>query len=174
MTIYNRNQIGQFKSKKRIIILNTIYILVLLVVVFIGANWKQTEYITVEKEVIVSNDTAEQIIADKKVEVLDLLEKCESENNASSINWEDYGVGKNRPSFGAYMLKVGTIQLYQSGLSDFEAIALAGDRTRARELSAHIIFDTKGGIYNWKNCMVKEDLLTKVNFIKQLEVEINK
>lgn len=170
----NRNSIGQYKSKKRVIIFSLIYMAVIFAVVYMGVNWRKPEYITVEKEVIISNDTAEQIIADKKIEVLDLLEACESTNNASAIAWEDYGVGKNRASFGAYMLKIGTIQAYNSGLSDFQAIALAGDRLQARELSRHIIFDTTGGIYHWKNCMIKEDLLTKVNFIKQLEVEVLK
>lgn len=173
MTLY-RNKIGQFQSNKRIIILNLLAILLVIIIAFIGSNWKQVKYITVEKEVLVTNDTALEIIADKKVEVLDLLEKCESAGNVNAISWEDYGVGKNRASFGAYQLKIGTIQTYNSGLTDFEAIALAGNRDKARELSAHIIFDTKGGIYNWKNCMLKEDLLTKVNFIKQLELEASK
>jgi hypothetical protein len=70
------------------------------------------------------------------------------------------------------MFKVGTIQHFVKGLTEFQAIALASNKAESRELASYIIFETKDGIYNWKNCMTKHNLLGRVNFVKQLESKI--
>ena len=129
-----------------------------------------TKYVTVDK--IISVDTAKIVVEKNRKEVLDLLEKCESNGVATKVNWEDYGTGKNRASFGSYQFKVGTIQKFRKDLNDFQAIALAGDRDQSRALASEIIFNTQGGIWNWKNCMMTYKLDEKVKFIKQLESEI--
>ena len=168
-----RSKNGQY-SKSRFKIYLSIIILLLLVV-YLGANWnywfKKTEYIKVPVEKLIVNDTAKQIIEKEKNDILDTLELCESGGDINAINWEDYGFGKNRASFGPYMLKVGTIQLFRKDLTDYQAIQLAMNKDQARALSAEIIFENEGGIYNWKNCMKKYGLFERVEFIKKLELK---
>jgi hypothetical protein len=144
-------------------------VILLLAITVLGVNWKvpqESNYFPVDKVIV--KDTAKEIIEKEKNDILDTLEMCESSGDANAIVWVDGGIGKNTASFGAYMFKVGTIQAFKDGLTDFQAIALASDRNQSRELAEYIIFETDGGIYNWKNCMNKYGLFERVKFIKSL------
>jgi len=159
-----RNSKGRFSSRVLHIIVYLIAIVGILAIAYLSQQKPQIEY--VDKVVVI--DTTKEIIQKEKVAILDLLEKCESGGNENSINWNDGGTGKNKASFGAYMFKVGTVQNFVKGLTDFQAIALASNRIESRKLAETIIFETEGGIYNWYNCMVSNNLLSRVNFVKQL------
>jgi hypothetical protein len=161
---------GRFASKLPRILFYTFAIILVFIFAYASKHSTKIEYKEVEKVIVLN--TTQQIIDSEKKDILDVLEKCESNGNVNAIAWEDYGVGKNRASFGAFMLKVGTIQHFNKDLTDFQAIALASDTARARELSQYIIFETKDGIRNWKNCMDKHNLLSRVNFVKELESKV--
>jgi len=162
----NRDSKGKFaKSKVKWYLLAVIIIMALTAV---GANWKSTEYVNVPVEKIVIKDTAKEIIEKEKNDILDTLEMCESGGDANAIVWVDGGSGKNTASFGAYMFKVGTVEQFKTELTDFQAIALASDRNQSRELARYIIFETEGGIWNWKICSQKYGLVERVSFIKSL------
>lgn len=111
-------------------------------------------------------------IQEMKDAVLDDLAYCES-RTSNHINWDDYGEGKNRASFGMYQFKVGTVQHYWKILegeeiTDADAVLLALDTERAREFAERIIFDIQGGIFNWENCSKQHNLVGKVELIKKL------
>ncbi len=152
----------------------------ILVIAYIGVSFNNiVNFLSGGDKVVVqapavSIDTAKKIIEGKKVEILDALKNCESKGIVTAINWEDYGTGKNRASFGSYMFKVGTIQKAKPELNDFQAIQLASDETLSRSLAENIIFSNSlGGISNWKNCAIKLKLFDKVNFVMELQDEIN-
>ena len=162
----NRDSKGRFqKSKVKWYLLAVIIIMALTAV---GANWKSTEYVNVPVEKIVIKDTAKEIIEKEKNDILDTLEMCESGGDENAINFEDYGTGKSRQSWGAYMLKIPTVQQFRKDLTDYQAIQLAMDRNQARALSAEIIFENDNGIRNWKICSEKYGLAQRVSFIKSL------
>ena len=168
---YTRDEKGRFKNKFwKIFPYLSIIVLILLVAYF---SQTKVEYVDRVQEKVVTVDNVSEIIAKEKANILDLLEQCESKGDANAINWEDFGQGCNRASFGAYMFKVGTIRHFIKRLTEFQAIELASDRNRSRELASQIIFKTKDGIWNWKNCMIKNNLLEKVNFVKELESKTN-
>jgi len=173
-----RSPKGKFAKRLPTILFYLLAIIGILLIAFLSQQ-KKPATIYIDKTNTVVIDTTQKIINDGKAEVLNLLEQCESKCDANAINWEDYSTGKNRASFGAYMLKVGTIQSYYKQLNgtvltDFQSITLASNRAEARTLSAKIIFETPNGIMNWKNCAIKCGLIEKVNFVKQLENKINK
>ena len=167
-----RDNKGRFSKKK--IAFYLFAILGILVIAYVGANWNRVKYIEVEKEKVVLDSSAEQIIINEKSDILDTLKNCEQckPERPDCINWNDGGSGKDKASWGNYMLKISTIQLFQKELNDYQAIQLAMDETSSRNLSEHIIFETPNGIWNWKNCMVKNNLLSRVNFVLELKGKI--
>ena len=169
---YTRDSHGRFSSKTLKIMFYIVMIAFVLLVAYISQIKPKVEYVDRKTTEIVIVNTTQQIIDNEINDILNVLEKCESSGDANAINWNDNGVGKNRASFGAYMFKVGTIQQFIKGISDFEAIKLAGDKAESRKLASIIIFETKGGIYNWRNCMDKHGLLKRVNFVLDLKSKI--
>lgn len=176
INVYNRDHIkeirkqyrgskGRFASRALHLIVYSLAIVGLILIVYLSQQHQRIEYV----ENVVTLDTTKEIISKEKANILDLLEVCESKGNENAINWEDNGAGKNRASFGAYMFKVGTVQRFIPGLTDFQAVAIASNKAESRKLAEKIIFETEGGIYNWKNCMIQKDLLSKVEFVKELE-----
>jgi hypothetical protein len=175
ITCYNRKHLsaikkqyrgsdGRFASRFK---KASIYLLAILAVLTITYLSQRKPEIQIVDKVVVINDTQE-IIEKEKASILNDLEQCESSGNENAIVWVDGGRGKNAGSFGAYQFKVGTIQHFVKDLTDFQALALASNKSESRKLAEYIIFETEGGIYNWKNCMVKKNLLSRVNFVKQL------
>lgn len=167
-----RDKKGKFTKGKFTFYLSSIVIILL--ITFIGANWNKVkvEYVQKVQAQTIVVDTTKKIIDQEKADILSILKDCESKGDADAIVWIDGGFGKNAASFGAYMFKVGTIQKFTTGLSDFQAISLASNESQARQLASRIIFETPAGIYNWTNCMIKNDLLSRVNFVKELESKI--
>jgi len=166
-----RDNRGRFSKRLPKIIFYCAIIVAILLIAYLSQRKPEIKY--VEKQNTIVIDTTQQIIDKEKNNILDTLEQCESKGNANAINWEDNCTGKNRASFGAYMFKVGTIQGFVKGLTDFQAIALASDPAQSRQLAGHIIFETPNGVANWLNCANKNDLFTRVNFVKKLENKLN-
>lgn len=169
--VYIRDNKGKFSRKN--VVFYAFMVALVLAISYLSQH-PQIAYVDRVETKIVKVDNAQEIITKEKEDILNVLSGCESQNDVNAINWEDYGVGKNRASFGAYMLKIGTIQKFVKGLSDFQAIALASDSNQSRALSSYIIFETKDGIYNWRRCMERNGLLDRVNFVKTLESKITK
>lgn len=84
------------------------------------------------------------------------------------------GVRLHCYSTGDFNFKVATVQHYYSKfynetLNDKEAFMIAMDSELSRELAKKVIFEEKGGIYNWINSSKKINGVSRVTFIKNLE-----
>jgi hypothetical protein len=165
-----RDNHGRFSKRLPKIIFYLSLMVAVLAIAYLSQRKPEIKY--VEKENTIVINTTQQIIDKEKSDILNMLEQCESRGDANAIVWVDGGTGKNTASFGAYQFKIGTIQSFIKGLTDFQAIVLASDKVESRKLAEHIIFETKDGIYNWKNCMLKNGLLEKVGFVRELESKI--
>jgi hypothetical protein len=167
-----RDNRGRFSKRLPKIIFYLSLMVAVLAIVYLSQRKPEIKY--VEKENTIVINTTQQIIDKEKSDILDALEQCESKGDANAIVWVDGGTGKNTASFGAYMFKVGTIQGFIKGLTEFQAIALASDKVESRKLAEHIIFETKDGWKNWFNCSNKNNLLGRVNFVIELQSKISK
>lgn len=77
-------------------------------------------------------------------------------------------------SFGEYNFKIATVQHYYQIFygytpGDSEAMNIALDDDRARELAHKVIFEEVGGIWNWKNSADKISAADRITFIRSLE-----
>lgn len=79
-----------------------------------------------------------------------------------------------KASIGAFMFQKSTVVhyykvLYQKDITGQEAVAIANDHERAKQLASDIIFTHKNGVgKDWVNCDKKLGLTAKVNLIKKL------
>jgi hypothetical protein len=114
-------------------------------------------------------------VADPREEkVLDLIAQCESTNNPDAVNWRDGKLGTaDAVALGEYQFKASTVVYYSEiirgeKLSDGEAMRLALDHERARELARDMIFSPTQykGIMHWKNCARKHNLVALVDEVK--------
>ena len=117
-------------------------------------------------------DTLKDKIEVLKNEVLDTITKCENPTQKASVITDS----NNKPSVGNYMYQLPTVKgymklLYGETVTDKEAILIALDDVKARQLTKDIIFTAKKGdkgVLNWFNCAKKHDLEAKVAFINKL------
>lgn len=123
-------------------------------------------------------DTLKGKITTLKYEVVDAIQKCESQNNKDLIYTFDPDPrqpNKQIASFGQFQYKLKTIVDYQKMLygveiTERQALDIALDEGKARDLTLDIVFKDNGkGVLNWFNCSKKHDLKTKVELIKELE-----
>lgn len=124
-----------------------------------------------EKEVLIDNLGPK--IDELKTEVLDSLQKCESQGANEDTGLIVFDSNKVA-SIGLYQFQKTTVQhyyktLYSKDITGKEAIEIALDGEQSRKLASDIIFsnDSKG-INNWYNCNKKNNLETKVAFIKKI------
>jgi len=109
-----------------------------------------------------------------KKETVDLIKTCESSGHS-----EDDGVvifdTNGKGSFGQFQFQKATVihyykLLYGKTLTGKEAIMLAMDTEKARELATKIMFETKNKAgKDWVNCERKFNVDAKIDIIKQLE-----
>jgi hypothetical protein len=84
------------------------------------------------------------------------------------------GVRLHCYSFGVYNFKIDTVKYfyekyYYETLTDLEALELALDPERSRDLAHTIIFsEDKGGIFHWTNSAKKIDAKRRIGFIRDL------
>ena len=170
-----RGQDGKYRSKTLYIIIYALVVLGILAIAYFSQQKPEIQYIDNTNTVVI--DTTKEIIAKEKGNILDDLKECEcTEKNYKEkecFNWDDGGAKKDRTSWGRYMFKISTVQLYIKGISDWDAIQLAMDYNEARELASKIIFETPNGLSNWKICTIKKNLQSRVLFVKQLQQKID-
>lgn len=125
----------------------------------------QTKYITADTQLKAK-------IEELKNEVLDKLKACESGDVT-----EDSGLivfdSNKVASIGLYQFQKNTVihyykVLYGKEITGKEAIEVALDGTRARELAKDIIFSDDNGIANWYNCQNKMNLLENIKWINKI------
>lgn len=79
---------------------------------------------------------------------------------------------KDIPSYGCMQFKVSTVQLYEKNLykkdmNNYDAILVALDCSKAKQLAEDIIFKVNGGLWNWS--VATKEMGMKVEIIKSLE-----
>lgn len=139
--------------------------------------WPNTVYAVKNNEIV--NDSLSKKIEQLKWDVVDRLQACESAGHTEEyglVTFDPDSTGKsaNIPSYGPLQFKKQTVIEYSKSLngkdlSGKQAIELALDADRARDLAYHIIFDVQGGIWNWKNCADKLKLGDDIGVIRKLE-----
>lgn len=125
-------------------------------------------------------DLTPQKIADLKSDLVHRLSQCESAGHG-----DDYGLitfdqnkagtlsARNTPSIGPLQFKITTLQTFykqRTGkeISGRDAVVLALGYDTASDLASYVIFETKGGIYNWANCATKLNLVAEVEVLKRI------
>lgn len=161
------------RSKK---ILNTTLLIAFSVLVGVLAQARFT-YNAVEQidsvPIAHAEDVSPEKIAELKAGVVEKLKQCESHEATEEdavINPTDGG----SPSFGLLQFKITTVQHYMDKfrgekVTRYEALQIAMDEERARELAMEIIFEEVGGVWNWENCANKQNLAPRIEFIRELE-----
>lgn len=117
-------------------------------------------------------DTLSLKIESLKGAVLDDLKSCESSDVEESIGIIKFD-SNSVASIGSYQFQVKTVigyykSLYNTEITGKEAILIALEDSKARELAKDIIFKENGGIENWKTCANRKDLRSKIGVIKML------
>ena len=113
-------------------------------------------------------------VDEMKRDVLDRLSKCESGGLASETGIDTIDTN-NKVSYGVFQFQKATVQYYWQKMtgekiSGKEAILIALDDVKARELASWIIFETDAGsAKDWVRCSHRDDLTTLVEFIKAHE-----
>jgi hypothetical protein len=142
----------------------------------VGVSTNEVSY---AKE-IVQVDNLGKKVEELKWEVVDVIQACESAGHTEDdaiIMYDNNQAGtlkgKNVWSLGQLQWKVPTIQHYVKLLegkviTQKEAVTIALDTDRARELAYKVIFQ-ENGLNNWKNCADKTKSWDKLKVISQLE-----
>lgn len=118
-------------------------------------------------EIKAEQDTLGLKVNELKGALLDQLKACENGEGAVIV----FDSNK-KASVGSYQFQIDTVKHYYKAfygqeLSTKEAVLLALDDEKARDLASKIIFE-KNGLNNWYNCSKKglEVQLTVINKIK--------
>lgn len=141
--------------------------------VFVAGRYTNIEYTAPQVKAVVK-DTLTDKVVQLKGEVLDTLMSCESrgyENEDGIIIFDS----NKEPSIGQFQFQRDTVVYYYKALYGKEitrkdAIIIALDADKSRDLAEDIIFQDKGkGVNNWYNCNKKHNLKAKIDVIKELE-----
>ena len=108
-----------------------------------------------------------------KEKTIDILEKCESGGHP----WEEGFIkldSNDKLSYAGLQFQKTTVQHYvekRTGkkISGYEAVLIAMDREKARDLAKWIIFEDKGVDSDWVICSRNFGLQARVDIIKELE-----
>lgn len=150
---------------------------------WLGSNYKANT-VYAEIPVDVSEEILQGKISDLKDEVANTLMACESGSATEDTGLVTFDplqsnpnktATRNIPSFGQFQFKIDTVIgyyeiLYSKKLTQKEAILLALDTNRAKELATRIMFETKSKAgKDWINCNKKHNLDARIDLIKELE-----
>lgn len=122
-----------------------------------------------------NTDTLSIKVEQMKKEVVNQISNMENKTNIPIVI-DDNKAGtlpkKDKVSIGCMQFKISTVQhyenvLYKVTMNDNEAVVLALDCEKAKELAQEIIFNTVGGLWNWS--VATKEIGTKVEVIKELE-----
>lgn len=108
-----------------------------------------------------------------KESILDKLQACESAGHSDADGIIIFDAN-NEPSIGQFQFQRKTVQhyyktLYAQDITRKEAVIIALDTEKARDLARDIIFKVKGGVFNWQNCANSTGIIPKIEVIKELE-----
>jgi len=176
---FNRDSIGRFATKvthsiwqwtKLVVVLVVSIVLVGAVGAVIAKSNIEPEIVEVEK--IVEVDRGAEKVQSVKNEIIYQLKQCESGAKKESDALIVFDTNK-KPSLGLWQFQVGTVQhyyktLYGKDITAKEAVTIALDEVKARELVADIMFKTNNAPQEWYNCSNKLDLKTKIELLKKL------
>ena len=144
-----------------------------MLLVKIGEWNAPAKVVTQNIEVIREVDSLSVKVSQLKNEILDNLRSCESNGSKESDGLVVYDSNK-LPSFGLYQFQKKTViyyykTLYGKEINGKEAIELALDEKRARQLASDIIFTDSKGVDNWWNCKNKNGLGESVKWVNKVE-----
>ena len=154
-------------------IIKNLFLWLIIAIVFgIAEGYRYSRPLTVfaEKEILVDNLGIK--VNELKGEVLDALKKCESAGHS-----EDDGIiifdSNGAISAGQFQFQKKTVvhffkELYGEDLTSKEALLIALDTAKARNLARDIIFTVDGGVYNWENCAKKIGIIPEITVLKKL------
>jgi len=164
---YYRDKKGRFKHKRRWVVALVLIGVLVLAFHYGGGEALVDDYVysqpvVVEKIKVV--DTTKRKVEKQKWEVVDRIEKCESKGYSEDdaiIIWDDNVHGTLKPmdkySIGTFQFKKSTIiyyykRLYGQKITPKQAVLVALDGQKARQLAYDILYQTKYGWKNWWNC----------------------
>lgn len=167
----------RFRSLRIILILS-----ILALTAFIARlSFPKTIYTSIKNNpetITITNDTLTPAIERLKQSLITSIQECEqgpySEDDAPTILDTN-----NKMSYGVLMFQKKTVQyyyktLYKQDITPKEAVLIALDEKKARQLAYDIIFDPNNskhnGWVNWENCSIKRDVKGQLNIINQLIV----
>lgn len=138
----------------------------------IGASVIQSRR-TINIPAIPRNDRLPEKIAEFKNNALLALGKCEDQ----AFKPGDDGIimdTNNKISIGQYKFQIKTVQyyyktLYKQDITKAQAVEIAMDPDKAKQLAHDVLFTTGNGAKEWVNCFKKHDLSRSLQTIKQLE-----
>lgn len=132
-----------------------------------------TVEVTKEVEVVKEVDNLSVKVSQIKNDILDTLTECESKGSKEEDGLIIFD-SNAKASIGQLQFQKLTVvryykALYNKDITGKEAILIALDYPKARQLASDIIFgnDSKG-INNWYNCKVKHGLQDDVDWVKKL------
>lgn len=121
----------------------------------------------------VPENSLQNKVEELKSELLDTIESCES-----ASKHEDDGIivfdSNNKASIGTFQFQKATVihyykTLFNKDITGKEAVLIALDSSKARELAKEIVFNSPKGLSNWYNCTQKYGLETQLSIINKLE-----
>ncbi len=163
-----------------------IYLIVIGLVIFtiffgvgyIGSKMFPTvKYEQIEKEVVLDNLTAkvDELKASLIKDIFD-IERAGHKESDGLITWDPNPNHKSVQiaSIGSCQFKVSTIQYYmtklhQKTLSGKDAILLALDDEKCKQLMNDVIFTEKDGWKNWLNSGIKVNAQARLAIIRELQ-----
>jgi hypothetical protein len=176
----NAGKFSSFKIKARIFLRKVLRVSLIglaIYVAFIAGRYIQPSESIINVIQAESRDTLASKIEELKNEVVETIRQCESQGKKDLIYTFDPDPrqpNKSQASFGQFQYKLKTIVDYTKILkgetiTERQALDIALDENKARELTKDIIFKDTGKAYNnWYNCSKKHNIATKVGIIKSL------
>lgn len=167
-----RDRRGRFARGRGIGIVLGLIVSVAMVFAVFGDAWVSKELHAVVAQPVYAGITMEAKLDVLKDDVVSRLKQCESERYT-----EDDGIiifdSNNKASIGLMQFQKATVQhyakvLYGDEITAKDAVLIALDDRRATALAKDIIFEVKGGVWNWENCAKRLNLAPEIEVLKKL------
>jgi flagellar basal body-associated protein FliL len=186
----NRDNEGKFAKRSGVKSLIT-------AIVLIAVGMSITMYYYYKNPTVITDTVTKDISSEMFAQKIDTLEKalvdglyqCESAGYKESdglvtfdptdaqyekIKGKQHFVTKDEMSYGGLQLKPSTViyyskSLYNKTVTVKDAIILAFDDQKAKQLTQDIVFKTKDGWKNWLNCSNKMSLESQIQAIKKIK-----
>ena len=171
----NRDTRGRFARKHRWILLTSLAGILFGSVVAFHVNfmdWMDQNTYQAPVETVFAAVNMEARVEALKEDILTRLMECESAGYT-----EDDGIiifdSNGAISAGQFQFQKKTVvhffkELYGEDLTSKEALLIALDTAKARNLARDIIFTVDGGVYNWENCAKKIGIIPEITVLKKL------